>query len=157
MQSLRVAEYLPMITGYFVESSMRRQIINGVNDPKKIKLPSIDCYSDWHLLKFYSSFLKERNIISFGGGDTNLISRLILAEYQDLLPAKFDSPAGSQVIYCDSEGAISKSSLKQVEAGQQLYAALLLIVPSPFNPKKAAVVAASLTALGTQAAILAHL
>jgi hypothetical protein len=90
-----------------------------------------------------------------GAGDTNLVSRWIISAWHENLPIKFDSPTGSQTLFCDAAGALGATSVDSVETDMQRYGALLLIVPNPLNESKVAVVAAGLTALGTQAAILA--
>lgn len=153
-QSHRISEFIPSLVKTLDVASSKVRTNKG--------MPLIDslgekfsCHVDWHAIKFHQEELRNRNIISFGAGDTNLISRWILTTYHEHLPIKFDSPFGSQTLFCDSTGLLSSLVVDSVETDMHRYGALLLIVPNPLNKEKLVIVAAGLTALGTQAAILA--
>jgi len=153
-QSHRISEFIPSLVKTLDVASDRVRKNKGLPLNETLG-EGFGCHVDWHAIKFRQEELKNKNIISFGAGDTNLISRWILTTYHEYMPIRFDSPFGSQTLYCDSTGVLSSLEVDSVETDMHRYGALLLIVPNPLNKEKLAVVAAGLTALGTQAAILA--
>jgi hypothetical protein len=164
-QSMRIAEFLPKIIRFISNKYLERK-------NKRCELPEIKSDIDWHLIKYRQELLASHNLICFGAGDTNWISRAVLAYYGTLLPVAFDGPGGSHVIHYKSSwkvetnnanedvsgtlkiGALSKS-IMQVPLNKRHFSAVVLLLPNPWNPSKRVIIAAGLTALGSQAAILA--
>lgn len=153
-QSQRIAEYLPYLVIHLHSAANLVRSQKGL-PPSTETDETFQCHVDWHAIKFHSDRLRSNNIISLGAGDTNLISRWILSVYHQHLPIRFDSPAGSQTLFCDATGKLDATMIDSVKTDMHRYGALLLIVPNPLNNEKVAVVAAGLNALGTQAAMLA--
>ncbi|MDF7815145.1 hypothetical protein [Hymenobacter sp. YC55] len=162
-QSMRIAEYLPYLF-QFISNEYLRLV------PASRKVPHIPADIDWHLIKHRSELLGQYNLICFGAGDTNWISRAVLAYYGTLLPVVFDSPGDSRVIfYRDSAHAVNGKEdysgrielaeyselMEQVPANDSQFGAVLLLLPNPWNTKKRVIIAAGLTGLGSQASILA--
>lgn len=153
-QSMRPAEYIPELIYFFNKESIKRQIKNG-KTLKQIEPKLLDVYVDWHLLKYYQSYLKSNHLICLGAGDTNLISRWAMAYYQKFLPVHFDDASSSHTIIAKEGGKFETITYKSVKAGQERFAAVLLLLPNPLNEEKVILIAAGLTGLGTQAAMLA--
>lgn len=161
-QSMRIAEFLPRLVQFLSTEYLALH-------PGTSTLPVIDTDIDWHLIRFRQATLAKHNLVCFGAGDTNWISRAILAYYGNLLPVAFDEPGGSHVIFYrsahgefpdgrqieDKSGRVELGNLFQVPASKEYFGAVLLMLPNPWNVKKRAIISAGLTALGSQAAILA--
>ena len=164
-QSMRIAEFLPKITQFLYNTYLKQK-------PQARELPQIKADIDWHLISHRSKLLGEHNLICFGAGDTNWISRAVLAYYGSLLPVSFDVPGGSHVIHYrkawhaikdqgseDLSGTLQilplTRSIMQVPDSKRHFSAILLLLPNPWNPGKRVIIAAGLTALGSQASILA--
>lgn len=164
-QSMRIAEYLPHLIQFLSNQYLRFK-------PNSTNIPLIPSDIDWHLIKYRYELLAAHNLICFGAGDTNWISRAVLAYYDTLLPVVFDMPGGSHSLHLRTTMDINKGSGKEdatgrievfkytkswesVEANDSFFSAVLLIVPNPWNTDKKVIIAAGLTGLGSQAAILA--
>lgn len=144
-QSLRPASFIPYILLY---------LISSINNKRQIDISSlpIEVHVAGHLLKFRRHLIPEYNIITLGAGDTNLITRWILSYYQRYLPTYFTSPTDSKKLtYTDLMG----NRLSSEENVNEYHDGILFIAPNPLNREKIVVVAAGLTALGTQGAMLA--
>lgn len=163
-QSMRIAEYIPKLIHFLSNQYL------SLNPSSRV-VPCIKADIDWHLIKHRQSLLESNNLICFGAGDTNWISRAVLAYYGTLLPVVFDSPGDSRVIFykavdpntaqerTDTSGRIEiaeySESMDQVPADDGQFGAILLLLPNPWNIKKRVIIAAGLTGLGSQASILA--
>jgi hypothetical protein len=163
-QSMRIAEYIPKLIQF-----LSNQYLSLNADSRTV--PSFNADIDWHLIKHRQGLLKKHNLICFGAGDTNWISRAVLAYYGTLLPVVFDATGASHVIFYkatdsnavqgkeDTSGRIEIAEysefMNQIPANDELYGAVLLLLPNPWNIQKRVIIAAGLTGLGSQAAILA--
>jgi TIR domain len=157
-QSMRPAEYFPELLHFFNKQSLQSQIKLGksIQEFELVSPGSLDIHVDWHLLKHYQPLIREKHLICLGAGDTNLISRWVMKYYERYLPVHFDAESlGSHTLTVTENGKFERISYKQVVAGQQLFTAVLLLLPNPFNNEKVVLIAAGLTGLGTQASMLA--
>jgi hypothetical protein len=167
-QSLRPAQMVPSMQRYLYDVWLSRRSNNSYHP-----LPEFKCEIDRHLINYRYDFLGQHNLICLGAGDTNWISRAILRYYRSaLLGIRFGKPGSSQSIVINTrnheKGKAGKlvlgqvednmSSIRrinQVEANDDLYSALIIVLPNPWNTKKSVLICAGLTGLGTQAAMFA--
>jgi len=92
---------------------------------------------------------RDHNILLVGSGNVNPLTALVLKAYEGQLPVYFDKPTSKAKI-------ISKISGKFYSREREgWYAALLCMLPNPWNQKKVAILAVGTTRWGTQAAMMA--
>ena len=155
-QSARVAEYLPYLTSCLERVSRAKMKSFGIaNYEESASIPEVYC--DRTLFAHFQSVVQEKNIITIGGGDTNLFSRYIHRFYQDQLPIYLNDPAdSSELIFSTREENDAGPKLIKYSTAedQQWFYGLITIRPNPLNPSKFVVWVAGLTALGTQAGIM---
>jgi hypothetical protein len=161
-QTNRPSELLvDLISSLEREAARRRRRDAAVQD-----LSRSQCFADLVLIRHHSYLLSQHNLICPGAGDTNGVSRWILEFYGEHLPITFDDPKSSLTLYFSPNDASLKGLTASVNSTtgeliayqgdeHERYHALITIVPNPANEERVAVVAAGLTALGTQAAVLA--
>jgi len=163
-QSARVAEYLPYLVSSLERCSQKS--IKYTQEKDAYNTSSIpEVYCDRTLFAHYQHIAKDRNIITIGGGDTNLYSRFFHRFYKDYLPIRFNDPTDSSEIFIfteensDTGPKIKKytydedlvNTKNSSEHNQEWFHGLIAIRPNPFNPSKFVIWVAGLTALGTQA------
>lgn len=155
IQSARPGEYLPYLTSTLERISRRKKLNLKLSDPDSVaSVPEVYC--DRTAIRFYPEIFRERNIITVGGGDTNLYSRYIHRQYRGKLPVHFRTPEDSHELLVETvdEGKKGpKIRILSTEEGNSIFSGLLVIVPSPFRKDKFVVWVAGLSALGTQAGI----
>lgn len=155
IQSARPAEYLPFLTSSLERLSRRKKTNLKMPDAdRSASVPEVYC--DRTAIRFYPSIFAERNIITVGGGDTNLYSRFIHRCYRGRLPVHFTSPEDSKELCVETIDAGKKGpkiKILSTMENKSLFSGLLLILPNPLQPKKFVVWVAGLTVLGTQAGI----
>jgi hypothetical protein len=155
IQSARPAEYLPFLTSSLERLSRRKKTnLNNPNPDQSASVPEVYC--DRTAIRFYPNIFAERNIITVGGGDTNLYSRYIHRFYRGRLPVHFTTPEDSKELCLETFEAGNKGpkiKILSTMENKSLFSGLLLILPNPLHPEKFVVWVAGLTALGTQAGI----
>lgn len=153
-QSHRPAEFISNLTRYFYQKSIVKKHSLEF-DIKSIELDLIECHIDVLLIKYRMELLKNHNILTLGAGDTNYVSRWILEYYKDTLPIYYRNTSASEDISIRLEKEGKDRLIRDSFSGKNKYSGIIAILPNPFNPDKAVVVAAGLNALATQASILA--
>jgi hypothetical protein len=154
IQSERPAEYLPFLTSSLERLSRRKKIELKLPDPDLLaSVPEVYC--DRTAITYYPKVLKNRNIITIGGGDTNMYSRFVHRYYRGLLPVHFTSPEDSKELCytVDVGNKGPKIKILSTYENKSIFHGLLLIFPNPLNKEKFVIWLAGLTALGTQAGI----
>lgn len=171
-QSLRPAQMVPALQRYLYNTWLSRQK-STTNAP----LPEFPCEIDRHLINYRWESLSKHNLICLGAGDTNWISRALQRYYRGaLLGVRFGKPDSSQSIVINKsfvintrdfeKGKVGKLTLSEIEQeeghnreiGQfepkdDLYSALIISLPNPWNVEKSVLICAGLTGLGTLAAM----
>jgi hypothetical protein len=94
----------------------------------------------------------KHNLVVIGSGAVNTISKQIFEIYGQGLPIRFKTPDSDDMII-DSIGDEPRTYSRRNDG--EWNTGMIEIVPNPFYPTKVILLAAGLTVLGTQAALLA--
>lgn len=164
-QTNRPAAMLPDLVSALERERAGLRVGGAASSADILDAPGVIGITDHVLIRHHREMITTRNLICVGAGDTNGVTKWVLDHYGQHLPVAFAGSDDSHALYFAKDtGALRKLRTVQPIPGQLIavqgddqsrYHALLAILPNPANRAKCVVIAAGLTALGTEAAILA--